>query len=95
MPELIQVLQSLAVIVFAPLYTGAIARAEAVVGSKRDSSVLQPYWALRSSFPGNHALLRRPERALPLGTTAEGFVQRGCAADGPCQTRAEGGGCAA
>jgi hypothetical protein len=42
-PELIQALQSLVVIVFAPLYAGAIARAEAIVGSKRGPSVLQPY----------------------------------------------------
>jgi formate hydrogenlyase subunit 4 len=42
-PELIQVLQSLVVVVFAPLYAGAIARAEAVVGSKRGPGVLQPY----------------------------------------------------
>jgi formate hydrogenlyase subunit 4 len=42
-PELIQALQSLVVIAFAPLYVGAIARAEAIVGSKRGPSVLQPY----------------------------------------------------
>ena len=42
-PVLIQVLQSLVVIVFAPLYAGVLARAEAVVGSKRGPSVLQPY----------------------------------------------------
>ncbi len=39
----IQVLQSLVVVVFAPLYAGVITRAEAVVGSKRGPSVLQPY----------------------------------------------------
>ena len=43
MPELIQVLQSLVVLALAPLYAGAIARAEAVVASKRGPSVLQPY----------------------------------------------------
>ncbi len=42
-PELIQVLQSLVVLTFAPLYVGVLARAEAVVGSKRGPSVLQPY----------------------------------------------------
>ena len=43
MPYLIQVLQSLVVLLFAPLYAGAITRAEAIVGSKRGPSVLQPY----------------------------------------------------
>ncbi|MBO0770657.1 MAG: NADH-quinone oxidoreductase subunit H [Actinobacteria bacterium] len=43
MPVFIQVLQSLVVLVFAPLYAGVITRAEAVVGSKRGPSVLQPY----------------------------------------------------
>jgi formate hydrogenlyase subunit 4 len=42
-PVLVQVMQSLVVLVFAPLYAGALARAEAVVGSKRGPSVLQPY----------------------------------------------------
>ena len=40
---LIQVLQSLVVLTLAPLYAGVLARAEAVVGSKRGPSVLQPY----------------------------------------------------
>jgi formate hydrogenlyase subunit 4 len=43
LPFLIQVLQSLVVLLAAPLYAGTIARAEAVVGSKRGPSVLQPY----------------------------------------------------
>ena len=43
MPYLIQVLQSLVVLTVAPLYAGVITRAEAVVGSKRGPSVLQPY----------------------------------------------------
>jgi formate hydrogenlyase subunit 4 len=42
-PVLVQVMQSLVVLVFAPLYAGVLARAEAVVGSKRGPSVLQPY----------------------------------------------------
>jgi len=42
-PFLVQVLQSLTVLVAAPLYAGVIARAESVVGSKRGPSVLQPY----------------------------------------------------
>lgn len=43
MSVLIQALQSLVVLVFAPLYAGVITRAEAVVGSRRGPSVLQPY----------------------------------------------------
>ena len=39
----IQVLQSLVVVLFAPLYAGVVTRAEAVVASKRGPSVLQPY----------------------------------------------------
>jgi formate hydrogenlyase subunit 4 len=42
-PILIQVLQSLVVLVAAPLYAGVLARAEAVVASRRGPSVLQPY----------------------------------------------------
>ena len=40
---LLQVMQSLVVVAFAPLYAGALARAEAVVASKRGPSILQPY----------------------------------------------------
>jgi formate hydrogenlyase subunit 4 len=43
LPYLIQVLQSLVVLVFAPLYAGVIARAEAITGSKRGPSIVQPY----------------------------------------------------
>ncbi|HUY48569.1 MAG TPA: NADH-quinone oxidoreductase subunit H [Streptosporangiaceae bacterium] len=43
MSFLIQVLQSLVVLAAAPLYAGAITRAEAVVTSRRGPSVLQPY----------------------------------------------------
>jgi formate hydrogenlyase subunit 4 len=39
----LQFLQSIVVIALAPLYSGAIARAEAIVASKRGPSVLQPY----------------------------------------------------
>jgi formate hydrogenlyase subunit 4 len=39
----LQVVQSVVVLALAPLYSGAIARAEAVVQSKRGPSVLQPY----------------------------------------------------
>ena len=42
MPYLAQVLQSLVVLTFAPLYAGGIARAQAVVGSKRPG-IVQPY----------------------------------------------------
>jgi formate hydrogenlyase subunit 4 len=41
--DVVQVLQSAVVLVLAPLYTGVIARAEAIVQSKRGPSVLQPY----------------------------------------------------
>ena len=43
MDYVVQLLQSLVVLFLAPLYSGAIARAEAVVQSKRGPSVLQPY----------------------------------------------------
>ena len=42
-PDPVQVLQSLVVLAAAPLYAGVLTRAEAVVGSKRGPSVLQPY----------------------------------------------------
>jgi formate hydrogenlyase subunit 4 len=47
MPELIQALQSLVVVFLAPLYAGVLARAEAITGSRRGPSVLQPYRDLR------------------------------------------------
>jgi formate hydrogenlyase subunit 4 len=40
---LAQILQSLVVLLGAPLYAGVLARAEAIVESKRGPSVLQPY----------------------------------------------------
>jgi formate hydrogenlyase subunit 4 len=42
-PVVLQVVQSLVVLLLAPLYAGALARAEAIVASKRGPSVLQPY----------------------------------------------------
>jgi formate hydrogenlyase subunit 4 len=42
-PLFIQFLQSFVVLAAAPLYAGVLARAEAVVGSKRGPGVLQPY----------------------------------------------------
>lgn len=39
----LQVLQSAVVVAVAPLYSGAMARAEAIVASKRGPSVVQPY----------------------------------------------------
>ena len=42
-PVVVQVLQSLVVLLLSPLYVGVLARAEAIVGSKRGPSVLQPY----------------------------------------------------
>ena len=43
----IQILQSATVVAFAPLYTGTMARAEAMIASKRGPSVFQPYRDLR------------------------------------------------
>ncbi|MGC8628385.1 MAG: respiratory chain complex I subunit 1 family protein [Acidimicrobiales bacterium] len=43
MPYLVQLLQSLVVVVFAPLYAGVLAKAEAMVSSKRGPSIWQPY----------------------------------------------------
>lgn len=40
----LQILQSLTVLFFAPLYAGALAKAEAKVSSRKGPSVLQPYW---------------------------------------------------
>ncbi|MGB7104313.1 MAG: NADH-quinone oxidoreductase subunit H [Acidimicrobiales bacterium] len=42
----LQVLQSLVVLAFAPLYVGVIARAESIIASKRGPSIFQPYWDL-------------------------------------------------
>jgi formate hydrogenlyase subunit 4 len=42
-PQGLQVLQSLVVLLFAPLYGGVLARAEAIVQSKRGPSIWQPY----------------------------------------------------
>jgi len=39
----LQILQIAAVLVFAPLYAGVLARAEAIVQSKRGPSIFQPY----------------------------------------------------
>jgi len=46
-PDGLQVLQSAVVVLLAPLYAGAMARAEAIVQCKRGPSVLQPYRDLR------------------------------------------------
>jgi formate hydrogenlyase subunit 4 len=42
-PIALQVLQSLVVVVLAPLYAGVLTRAESLVASKRGPSVFQPY----------------------------------------------------
>jgi formate hydrogenlyase subunit 4 len=42
-PWLVQILQSAVVIMGAPLYAGVLARAEAIVESKRGPSIFQPY----------------------------------------------------
>ncbi|MGH2873156.1 MAG: respiratory chain complex I subunit 1 family protein [Solirubrobacteraceae bacterium] len=47
MSDLLQVIQSAVVLFLAPLYAGALARAEAIVQCKRGPSVLQPYRDLR------------------------------------------------
>ncbi|HTQ18884.1 respiratory chain complex I subunit 1 family protein [Mycobacterium sp.] len=57
---LLQILQSLVVIALAPLYSGTLARAEAIVASKRGPSVLQPYrdlakWLHKSSAVSDQA----------------------------------------
>lgn len=49
-PDVLQVLQSFVVLVFAPLYVGVLARAEAMVASKRGPSVFQPYRDLVKLF---------------------------------------------
>lgn len=56
----LQVLQSTVVLALSPLYSGALARAEAVVASKRGPSVLQPYrdlakWLRKSSAVSDQA----------------------------------------
>lgn len=43
MPYLVQALQSLVVILLAPLYVGVLTKAEAMVASKRGPKILQPY----------------------------------------------------
>jgi formate hydrogenlyase subunit 4 len=43
LPWLVQILQSVIVLAGAPLYAGVLARAEAIVESKRGPSILQPY----------------------------------------------------
>lgn len=43
----LQILQSLVVLLLSPLYAGVLARAEAIVQSKRGPSILQPYRDLR------------------------------------------------
>lgn len=56
----LQALQSTVVLALSPLYSGALARAEAVVASKRGPSVLQPYrdlakWLRKSSAVSDQA----------------------------------------
>ena len=56
----LQILQSVFVLAGAPLYAGVLARAEAVVASKRGPSVLQPYrdlvkWLRKSSAISHQA----------------------------------------
>jgi formate hydrogenlyase subunit 4 len=56
----LQVVQGLVLLVFSPLYAGALARAEAIVASKRGPSILQPYrdlakWLRKSSVISDQA----------------------------------------
>jgi formate hydrogenlyase subunit 4 len=46
----VQAIQTLVVMAFAPLYVGALTRAEAKVASKRGPSVFQPYFDLAKAF---------------------------------------------
>lgn len=52
----IQVLQSAVVLAFAPLYAGAMTRAESVVSSKRGPSIFQPYRDLHKLFRKGSAI---------------------------------------
>jgi formate hydrogenlyase subunit 4 len=52
----LQVLQSAVVLLLAPLYTGVIARAEAIVASKRGPSVVQPYRDLAKWLRKSHVI---------------------------------------
>jgi formate hydrogenlyase subunit 4 len=57
---LLQILQSLVVLLLAPLYAGVLARAEAVVASKQGPSIIQPYrdlakWLRKSSVISDQA----------------------------------------
>jgi len=57
---MLQILQTLVVVVIAPLYSGVLTRAEAIVASKRGPSVLQPYrdlakWLRKSSAVSDQA----------------------------------------
>jgi formate hydrogenlyase subunit 4 len=57
---LLQILQTLVVLGLAPLYTGVLARAEAVVASKRGPSIVQPYrdlakWLRKASAVSDQA----------------------------------------
>jgi len=59
-PVGLQILQSAVVVLLAPLYAGVIARAEAVVASKRGPSVVQPYrdlakWLRKSATVSDQA----------------------------------------
>ena len=68
MPDVVQVLQSLVVMVFAPLYVGVLAKAEAMVASKRGQRVPSPAgtWPASSTKapPSATRLLGCSRRAL-------------------------------
>ena len=81
----IQVLQSLVVVVFAPLYAGVITRAEAVVGSKRGPSVLQPYRDLAKLRPAQSMASRTVNSQGSRRTSGPASVRtrRVCAGQNP------------
>jgi formate hydrogenlyase subunit 4 len=56
--DVVQFLQSAVVLLLAPLYAGVIARAEAIVQSKRGPSVLQPYRDLAKLLRKGSAISR-------------------------------------
>ena len=60
MGDVLQIIQSAVVLLAAPLYAGVLARAEAIVQSKRGPSVLQPYRDLRKLLRKGSAIWTRP-----------------------------------
>lgn len=61
----VQVLQVLTALVAAPLISGVIARAEAIVQQRRGPRVLQPYYDIAKLLRKDAGLLRRRGAAPP------------------------------